>query len=150
MQPAATEVQYGAAAPRCKSEVFFRYVYELRKHWIYDHFLINCCKYMGTQRQCRSKYVAFSCVQKHRDPAFVTLTMPFLLTNKCPRVNQAKFNSKYLLLKKPQICESAESGLSRSGPHEAKVARWQNLIPSFPWIAPGWRAWGAQSKERKG
>ena len=38
-----------------------------------------------------------------------------------------------------------------------KVARLQNLIPSFPWIAPGWRAWGhrvegvgAQSKERKG
>ena len=27
------------------------------------------------------------------------------------------------------------------------VARWQNLIPSFPWIVPGW---GAQSKERKG
>ena len=24
----------------------------------------------------------------------------------------------------------------------AKVARWQNLIPSFPWITPGWRAWG--------
>ena len=24
----------------------------------------------------------------------------------------------------------------------ASVARWQNLIPSFPWIAPGWRAWG--------
>ena len=22
------------------------------------------------------------------------------------------------------------------------VARWQNLIISFPWIAPGWRAWG--------
>ena len=22
------------------------------------------------------------------------------------------------------------------------VARWQNLIPPFPWIAPGWRAWG--------
>ena len=21
-----------------------------------------------------------------------------------------------------------------------RVARWQNLIPSFPWIAPGWRA----------
>ena len=31
----------------------------------------------------------------------------------------------------------------------ACVARWQNLIPSFPWIAPGWRAW-SQSKERKG
>ena len=30
----------------------------------------------------------------------------------------------------------------------AEVARWQNLIPSFPWIAPGWRAWGAiQGKE---
>ena len=24
---------------------------------------------------------------------------------------------------------------------QSKVARWQNLIPSFPWIAPGWRAW---------
>ena len=23
-----------------------------------------------------------------------------------------------------------------------KVARWQILIPSFPWIVPGWRAWG--------
>ena len=22
------------------------------------------------------------------------------------------------------------------------VARLQNLIPSFPWIVPGWRAWG--------
>ena len=22
----------------------------------------------------------------------------------------------------------------------AEVARWQNLIPSFPWVAPGWRA----------
>ena len=22
------------------------------------------------------------------------------------------------------------------------VAIWQNLIPSFPWIATGWRAWG--------
>ena len=22
-----------------------------------------------------------------------------------------------------------------------KVARWQILVPSFPWIAPGWRAW---------
>ena len=40
---------------------------------------------------------------------------------------------------------------------QASVARWQNLIPSFPWIAPGWRAWGhraegvgAQSKERRG
>ena len=31
-----------------------------------------------------------------------------------------------------------------------KVARWQNLIPSFPWIAPGLEGVGAQSKERKG
>ena len=35
-----------------------------------------------------------------------------------------------------------------------KVARWQNLIPSFPWIAPGRMqdmldGVGAQSKERK-
>ena len=26
-----------------------------------------------------------------------------------------------------------------------KVARWQNLIPSFPWIATGWRVWGTAS-----
>ena len=25
-----------------------------------------------------------------------------------------------------------------------KVARGQNLIPSFPWIVPGWRVWGDQ------
>ena len=29
-----------------------------------------------------------------------------------------------------------------------KVARWQNLIPSFPWIAPGWRARGNPRKGR--
>ena len=23
--------------------------------------------------------------------------------------------------------------------HKVSVTRWQNLIPSFPWIAPGWR-----------
>ena len=38
----------------------------------------------------------------------------------------------------------------RHRPLPGKVARWQILIPSFSWIAPGWRAWGAQSKERKG
>ena len=32
-----------------------------------------------------------------------------------------------------------------------KVARWQNLIPSFAWSVPEWRAGqGAQCKERKG
>ena len=29
------------------------------------------------------------------------------------------------------------------------VARWQNLIPSFPWIAPGWRAWGRNPRKRR-
>ena len=34
---------------------------------------------------------------------------------------------------------------------QVKFARWQNLIPYFPWIAPWWRVGpGAQSKERKG
>ena len=27
------------------------------------------------------------------------------------------------------------------------VARWQNLIPSFSWIAPGSRAWGLNPKK---
>ena len=30
---------------------------------------------------------------------------------------------------------------------DAKVARWQNLIPSFPWIAPGWRVWGRNPRK---
>ena len=30
---------------------------------------------------------------------------------------------------------------------DVKVARWQNLIPSFPWIAPGWRAWGRNPRK---
>ena len=25
----------------------------------------------------------------------------------------------------------------------SKVVRWQNLVTSYPWIAPGWRAGGA-------
>ena len=41
---------------------------------------------------------------------------------------------------------SDQRGEARArGPASAKVARWQNLIPSFPWIAPGWRAWGQES-----
>ena len=32
-------------------------------------------------------------------------------------------------------------------PPDARVARWQNLIPSFPWIAPGWRAWGRNPRK---
>ena len=38
---------------------------------------------------------------------------------------------------------------SFGGMPRVSVAKCQNLIPSFPWITPGWRA-GAQSKERKG
>ena len=29
-----------------------------------------------------------------------------------------------------------------------RVARWQNLIPSFPWILPGWRVWGVGGNPR--
>ena len=29
------------------------------------------------------------------------------------------------------------------------VARWQNLMPSFPWIAPGWRAWGPNPRKER-
>ena len=34
-----------------------------------------------------------------------------------------------------------------SGRTADKVARWQNLIPSFPWTAPGWRAWGRNPRK---
>ena len=43
--------------------------------------------------------------------------------------------------------ELVECKLQRVGT-TISVARWQNLIPSFPWIAPGWRVGGAiQGKE---
>ena len=37
-------------------------------------------------------------------------------------------------------------GTIRVGPWSS-VARWRNLIPSFSWIAPGWRAWGRNPKK---
>ena len=27
------------------------------------------------------------------------------------------------------------------------VARWQNFIPSCPWIAPGWKGWGRNPRK---
>ena len=43
------------------------------------------------------------------------------------------------------------SGVGRGRGVRGKVARWQNLIPSFPWIAPGRRAWGRNPRKgRKG
>ena len=30
---------------------------------------------------------------------------------------------------------------------DASVARWQNLISSFPWIAPRWRVWGRNPRK---
>ena len=33
---------------------------------------------------------------------------------------------------------------------ENSVARWQNLIPSFPWIAPEWREGGNNPKGKDG
>ena len=42
---------------------------------------------------------------------------------------------------------SARAEVSLSKRTNDKVARWQNLIPSFPWIAPGWRAWGRNPRK---
>ena len=36
--------------------------------------------------------------------------------------------------------------LQASGPW-LRYATLQNLIPSFPWIAPGWRAWGRNPRK---
>ena len=41
----------------------------------------------------------------------------------------------------------APAAASDDGAPGGKVARWQNLIPSFPWIAPGWRAWGRNPRK---
>ena len=39
--------------------------------------------------------------------------------------------------------QSSQSGATPG----IKVSRWQNLIPSFPWIVPGWRAWGRNPRK---
>ena len=41
----------------------------------------------------------------------------------------------------------AWSHVAKGEAHGIKVARWQNLIPSFPWIASGWRAWGRNPRK---
>ena len=43
--------------------------------------------------------------------------------------------------------EEGEKALTSTRSLVAMVARWQNLIPSFPWIAPGWRAWGRNPRK---
>ena len=46
----------------------------------------------------------------------------------------------------PQVCnKNIDTAITIR--HQIKVARWKNLIPSFPWIAPGWRAWGRNPRK---
>ena len=68
-----------------------------------------------------------------------------------------KFHPKRALLRhrKPTLAPTNEGRRVSSAsplfhsPSKSKVARWQNLIPSFPWIAPT-PSTLAQSKESKG
>ena len=67
-----------------------------------------------------------------------------------------KFNDPYDLNLFGPVIEKGDNAdaIVKEDPLEmmnrSSVARWQNLIPSFPWIAPGWRlGGGGQSKERK-
>ena len=48
------------------------------------------------------------------------------------------------------VCEVVGEQLPVEKIQRPKVARWQNLIPSFPWIVPGWRAWGCNCNMRSG
>ena len=44
------------------------------------------------------------------------------------------------------LCGGGRSQMAQKASERAlslRVARWQNLIPSFPWIVPGWRDGGA-------
>ena len=42
------------------------------------------------------------------------------------------------------------NGIGFDNDISSMVARWQNLIPSFPLIAPGWRAWGGAIQGKEG
>ena len=46
--------------------------------------------------------------------------------------------------RRPRQCRRSSRGRTHPG---GEVARWQNLIPSFPWFAPGWRAWGRNPRK---
>ena len=48
------------------------------------------------------------------------------------------------------LMRSSKESKVDSSEDRKSVARWQNLIPSFPWIAPGWRMWGRNPKRGRG
>ena len=50
------------------------------------------------------------------------------------------------MVKVDEICQD-ESQVDVVAHPVLKVARWQNLIPSFPWIVPGWSAWGRNPRK---
>ena len=44
---------------------------------------------------------------------------------------------------------NADDGADEAEDDACKVAIWQNLIPSFPWIVPGWRAGSAIPRQKE-
>ena len=96
---------------------------------------------------------------RRRVPCFAIIKTPFIplpTMLEAPEEREREVGKKQQ--KRPRCDEAREGGKVEEGARareaaisiSCSVARWQNLIPSSPWIAPGWRAWGAQSKERKG
>ena len=62
-------------------------------------------------------------------------------TSEAPSVTDRQYNTT----------DNDSGGLNRvvvDPEHRDSVARWQNVIPSFPWIAPGW--WAGGRNPRKG
>ena len=59
-----------------------------------------------------------------------------------------KDDTGIMRLRRRQIAlASAKMGCGFGYALGCKVARWQNLIPSFPRIVPGWRAWGRNPRK---
>ena len=79
------------------------------------------------------------------------INLNFFLPFSLSRVVQSKFNDACPIFACPLLpsppLEFSNPSIFKKEKNSthllSKVARWQNLIPSFPWIALGWRARGA-------
>ena len=66
------------------------------------------------------------------------------LTQKATEISHHTFDSED---DEGDSAECARDDEVDAGPPEDGVARWQNLIPSFPWIVPGWRVGGQNPRK---
>ena len=92
------------------------------------------------------RYFSLQCEIEESKPTTNIFAGPLILLKLCDIVRRQQQLRLWRLLQDFQPGDG-EEGVGKAQV-KSSVARWQHLIPSFPWIAPGWRAGGAiQGKE---